>query len=116
MKAKTSPETQGNTAPVETETHTSSKRKKAAKKPKVKKNNSKKESKQPPAKVKEASQLKRSKKVLKIMTDMFLTKSAKFIKFHQAGLSTSEIHAMTGAHKSFIHGVIDRFKKSKGKK
>ncbi len=115
MKTKSTTETQGVNDSVEsTETPASTKRRTATKS-KRKKRNGKKGSK-PQSKVKEVPGLKRSKKILKIQTDMFLTKSAKFIKFHQAGLSTADIHAYTGAHKSFIHGVIDRFKKGKGKK
>lgn len=54
-----------------------------------------------------------SKKIEKILSDMFSNKSAKFIRLHQAGLRTSEIAELTNSHPSFVHGVIARFRAKK---
>lgn len=59
------------------------------------------------------SKPKLTSKIAKILSDMFSNKTAKFIKLHQAGLSTSAIVSLTGGHPSFVHGVISRFKAKK---
>lgn len=80
--------------------------------PVKKRNNRNKSSKSASKKELKASP-KHTGKIAKILSDMFSNKSAKFIKLHQLRLRTSEISSLTGAHPSFVHGVIARFKAKK---